>query len=349
MGMVDNSMWANQTKYFETGDGRQFDATLAYGHPGGTVILGTLFVHKVVPDIKYNDALVIFLCILNGLIIASITCLCFILRPNNLWWLTSAGMLSLDRLYEFATPPSVVVTLLLVLFTLITLYIYEQKNTNLKTLLIWGFIAGLSLASRTDISFIFIICYLLLLLQNIDWRKLLTPLVAILLTFTIFDPYMWFMPIRHISDLISKVIYHYENFYMPFRMSHLEIVSISFLALVSMFLATTYLVFKKKLPGVLPARFSVVSLIMTTMLYSIFLTSRYQAIRYFLPIIFTWQLFLPLFVFPLIEMVDFSFLKSEKNRILARKILMILFILLLIGFPLFYIIDTIRFNSYFYP
>jgi hypothetical protein len=51
----------------------------------------------------------------------------------------------------------------------------------------------------------------------------------------------------------------------------------------------------------------------TCFLYVVFLTSKYQAERYFVPIIVLWEIFLPLFLFALLDQVKMPFLSDEKR------------------------------------
>src|SRR3989344_1662807 len=141
--LIDDYMWANQAEYVATGDVQQFDATRAYGHPGAPIIDGTIFVNKIF-GLPYFEALVLFLALSNGLVIGSIAVTCHILRPKNLWWVPVAGMLALNRLYEYGSPPSVLAPLLLVLLSLLTLWIYENHSRARSIhYFLWGITGGL--------------------------------------------------------------------------------------------------------------------------------------------------------------------------------------------------------------
>ena len=314
VGISDGIFWDQQAKFFQINDPQQFNPNFAYGHPGGPIILGTIALHQIL-NIDYDAALLVFLGLFNGLIIAIITVFCSVLRKENLWWLVVLGTLSFDRLYRYATPPSAVVSIIIVLLCLLTLWIYEKKeDIKMKDLGYWGLISGLAISTRADIGFVSTIFFLALLKLKMGWINIFKMVIFSFLTFAVFDPYMWFMPIDSMGDLISKVLYHYEEFApTPLKLS--VVLSVSSLAFISILVVVAVYFQKYKKEMQLPPLFSLTLLVMTAFLYTTFLTSKYQAVRYFLPIIFIWQTFLPLYILSIIQDLKFDFLKTNQGQV----------------------------------
>ena len=208
---IDGSMWSHQAEYVQTGNPSEFDAKAAYGHPGGPLIEGTIAFHQAF-NISYDYSLIIFISIFNALIIAVSCALCFILRKNNLWWLAVLSALSFNIMYNVSTPPTALVSPLIVLLCLLTLYFYENKE-KIKTpqTLFFAFILGLAVATRADIAGFYALAFLIFLLYEkaINWKKFLIIASGSFVFFALFDPFMYFMPWQHIKDLFAKIIFHY--------------------------------------------------------------------------------------------------------------------------------------------
>jgi len=88
---------------------------------------------------------------------------------------------------------------------------------------------------------------------------------------------------------------------------------------------------KEKLKSPVPHKFIYILFPLTILLYWIFLTSQYQATRYFLPLINIWQTLLPLFIFSLTANLKPALLKTVN----------LFFIIILILFPIWFLISAI--------
>jgi hypothetical protein len=343
LGIVDLGMWAHQAQYVQTGDQREFNALWAYGHPGGPVIDGTIAIHNIF-KISYDNSIVIFLTVFNALISAFICLLCYFLDKDHFWWISILGVLGLDMLYEVSTPPSAVASLLVVLLCLLTLFLYKNKEKiNVKTLTVWSLVGGLAVATRADIGSVSVFVFALLLIQTVGWKKIFYTLLGSFTFFCFFDPFMWFMPIQHIRDLLSKVIYHYAEF-SPVHMTTLSVVSISSFAIVSIFLSVVLIFMRKKIQSIAPPAFVLTLIAMTVALYAVFLSANYKAPRYFMPIIFIWEIFLPSFIFSLVSNINFDFLPTPQKQEQAKKITKIFVMAILIGYPLIFLCQSFWIN-----
>jgi len=344
VGILDEAFWSDQARYVEASSPEQYNAAHAYGHPGGPVILGTIAVHHLA-GISYEMALPVFLTLFNSIVIAAIATLCCRLRPDSLWWLPVVGTLSVDKLYAVSTPTSAVVGPLLVLLTLLTLRIVEQESVSWRWLAGWSLVAGLAVATRFDIGSITTLCLFAVLTSVLGttsrWRQLTWMAVASFAVFVVCDPYMWYMPIRHVGDLLGKAALHHQTFARN-RLDLGEVVSLSALA----FLGLAFTLLGQAAPGVarkkLPAVFVWALFALTVALYGVFLSASYQAVRYFIPIVFIWQAFLPLQLFDLIEERPLSSLPTEAARVRARRIGAAVIVLLLVGSQFYFLLDHAR-------
>jgi hypothetical protein len=336
LGFYDQNMWADQAKYVVIGDPKEFNAFQAYGHPGGTVIDGVVAVQKIT-GLSYYTSITIFLPIFNGLLAGLISVLCYLLSGEFLWSMAILGTLAGDALYESSTPPSAVAALLIVLLCLLTLYIYkkfdsqsEKEKTNF--LFFWSLVSGMAVATRADIGIVSTFVFILLLKSKINWKQFLYSGLGAFLSFCVFDPFMWFMPVKHIGDLIGKVVYHYADF-APVHLNGFYVLSFSSLLVISVFLSIILIFMRQKIYSVLPPIFTCALIIMTTFLYDIFLTAHYQAERYFMPIVFIWQVFLPIFIFTFVDHMNFDFLRNNEKENKARFFVKICVVVALIIYP----------------
>lgn len=334
----DESMWTSQAQYVNDNDERQYNASEAYGHPGGPIILETIAIHQLL-GVSYNDALNIYLVISNSLIIAFICVLCYMIKPKHLWWISVLSTLSINRLWQYTTPPSASVSMFVLLLTTLTLYMYKKNDVRLKTLLMFGFISGLTIATRVDIGVFMTMGMLIILWPKINIKEILSTLAISEITFFIFDPFMHYMPGQHITDLIHKMIYHYAEF-IPNTMSFNTIIDISWIALAS-FLCALYFLFKKE-ANLYPRKFILGIISLSIILYTIFLTSHYKAERYFIPIILVWEVLLPLYLFTLIPKINITLKEGQdRNKInTTLEIITCVFLFILQAIPVIYIIQA---------
>jgi hypothetical protein len=151
-GFGDKTMWARQIQYLLNRDPRQFDLYGAYGHPGTPLVeLGSLF--HIVFGFSYDNAVTLSMSILIAMAIAVCSVLCSLLYRRSLWWLATAFILLLSRLYILATPPTAIVMPYIVLIVLATWWLWlQQLPSSRKLFFLWGVVVGLATATRLDIT-----------------------------------------------------------------------------------------------------------------------------------------------------------------------------------------------------
>jgi hypothetical protein len=309
---IDVNMWINQARMFGTPDPQQYDFLLGYGHPGGPIIIGIKVFHSV--GIHYKAALMLLLTLCNSFGIGLIAVLCYILRKDTIWWIAATLVLSLQWMFDLATPPSALAAILVVLLCIYTLYLYEQYiKINNNFIIVWGVISGILTATRCDIGVLTSGVFLIFLATRFSLRKIGIMALVSVIAFWIFDPYMWYMPYTHVGDLVYKIIFHYDGSLQ----SHPDIITmlkVSFFTAISIILA----VYKRGLS--LPTRFVYMLTAMSIVLYTIFLTSSFSVTRYYMPVVFIWETFLPLILF------EYIFYIQKKKRLVPQVIVSILLI-----------------------
>ena len=290
----DGPLWGQEAATLLYGGSEEFDFLGAYGHPGGPILEGVLVLWKLF-GVSPTYAVIFCVTLYAALLITAICAACFYVRKDLYWVSGVFGILSLNWLYTYATPPSAVAPLLVVLLFLTTWQLYESEKASNISLATWGAVAGLAVSTRADIGAVSAAVFFALLLCKVDWKRLLYVFLEAVGVFVLTDPFMWFMPLRHVKDLVFKVVYHYAEF-TPTHISMHSLAAISAFACASALLAISFMFGKQKKFAPVPLVLISALLCFTVFLYAIFLSAHYQAERYFLPIIFIWETLLPLFV-----------------------------------------------------
>lgn len=294
--MTDSLVWGHEAEYFLAHDPRAYDLSLAYAQ-GAPVVEGTIVIHALT-HLPYDTSVLVFVALFNSLLISLVALVSYLLRRNIWWTMSLPAILALNWLYYYATPPIVLASTLACLLVLLTIYLYENKSERSVPWILWGLIAGLLWATRVDIAILFTIPTLALLLWKTTWRQRVIIVGAGILAFVLTDPFMWQMPIQHIGDLFSKLLYHFSGEFAEIRLPLPSLFNISSLSCISIALGWVNR-FKFKTGGSLPRPilFTITSITLATLL--IFLSSHMQVERYLMPVIFVWEMLLPLFVLQL--------------------------------------------------
>jgi hypothetical protein len=290
---IDKNLWANEIAYFLNHDPRVFDMLGAYGHPGGTLIaVGILF--HIFFGLSYSNALIFSVSLLIATTTAACATLCFLLYPGSLWWMATAFILTFSRFYIDATPPTAVVIPFIALAVLTTWWTglqYDQKSQ--WKYFIWGIIAGLAAATRLDVSLLVgVPMFVLLWCQNRN-RVVLPILAGFVITFFLADPFMWFMPIQHLLDLTRKFMLHHNGFSQPTGINAQQIIQAFALAAICIIWWVALLGLRRSKP-IIPNRIMGMFLAVSLFAFVVILSSTFQALRYFYPLIIVWEIFLPL-------------------------------------------------------
>ena len=318
----DRTMWANQIQYFLEQDPRVFDFNRAYGHPGTTLVaLGSML--HVFFGISYLNALSLSISIFIAGTTAACAVICSKLHENSIWWISTTLILSFNRLYSFSTPPTAIVMPLVTLIVLAAWFLLEQRSIQSKQhYILWGCFIGLSAATRIDATILVGIPMLMLIWYR-NGKKVLLPVIAgTIVSFFVVDPFLWYMPVQHFKDLVYKFTYHYSHYSLPTSINGDEWAHAIPLSVISIVCS---LVILNRRPRLLVMPFQIfITLLGITFLASVIIyTSKFQAIRYFYPVIIVWEILLPLFALQLLSNIN-KYESSDINLFNKNRSLVVL-------------------------
>jgi hypothetical protein len=298
IGNVDRLMWADEIKFFLSQDPRVFNFHAAYGQPGTTLVgLGSLF--HVFFGIPYVAALDLSVSLLIAAATAACSVLCFMLNPNSKWWLATTFVLLLNRMYLKSTPPTAVEMPFIALIVLSSWWLWEQQSMSTKwiSFFLIGVIVGLAASTRLDATLL-VSPPLLFLLLHRHGRKVVLPFfLGSGISFFVSDPFLWFMPMQHLFDIVHKFIIHYTNskeIILPTTLDPIFWINYTWLSVLSLGWALVLLC-QRRLGQITPAPLMLVFIGISLFAIIGILTSKFQSVHYLFPLIIVWEVFLPLF------------------------------------------------------
>jgi hypothetical protein len=291
---IDKTMWANQIVWYLNQDPRVFDFNAAYGHPGGTLVgLGSLLYRYC--GLSSSVALSVSMSLYIAAATAACSVLCLRLRPQTLWWLAAAFILTFNRIYIFSTPPTATVLPLITLMVLSTWWLWQENTSRPQWIYFaWGAIGGLAAATRLDITLLLGAAMFPLVCYRGRLRALPPMLAGASLAFFAADPFLWFMPLQHLKDLLHKFTYHYAQFQSKDTIRLTEYLYALPLTVASMVWGGVLLA-RRRLERLMPLPLFVGFSAATVLATALILTSDFQAVRYFYPLIMVWEILLALF------------------------------------------------------
>lgn len=325
--ILDEKIWVRTTELFYTRSLKLLTEP-TYGYPATTLLLPASFLQTLFP-FSPRLSFILSLSVLNAAAIAGIGVICFLLKPKSLWWLTASGMLMVNRLLLFATPPSALVSLLVPLILLLTLYDLRYRSQK-RPLFLLGILLGASLTTRLDISLLAVFTTASLLALDATKRNFLPQLGGVvILSFCALNPYMWFMPVQHLLDIAHKITYHYEILHSE-KEAMWRIFLLSPMA-VGGFLVTLFFLVTKKYFTPLERQFFFRVVAFSTITIVIVLTASYRVAWYLFPIFLLWEIFLSYFLLVLLSHVSFSFIHTQAGKQIIHNVLQIFLLVLLVG------------------
>lgn len=298
----DVVMWSTQAEAMYEGDSIQYDIRAAYAHPGTPILLGTIALAEGV-GLPYRTALILWMSVCGAIALTASAWLAYALRKNVVWSVALVGVLTLHRIFFWTTPPSHLASILCVLLFMYSWYVYEKSSVSWRAFALWGILSGILVATRFDIGVaVSVLCAALLIPKYTLKRAILGGGVA-LATFWIINPYMWYMPLSHIRSLFGKIFWHYTDFepsHLPLKTILLSLYGVACTWFVLLFIS---LVRRRNLAVMPPIPVYVLGVlgVGTVVLLTIYVSADYQAIRYFQPLVYMWEAFLPLCLFALIS------------------------------------------------
>lgn len=292
--MADLRMWSEQMTFVRTHDQQALSFYAAYGHPGTTLVEGGLLIRWLF-GVSDMTALITVLSVLTAAFATIVVALARTLRPQSWWWLGTLVVVTINRMY-YTTPPSMLILPVVAVLVLMTWQALERRSRNWRPAVVWGMVAGFSAATRFDITLLLVPLLLAVLWRSSGWKWTLTAMgVGAVALFT-FDPFFWIMPIQHAVDLVRKFQIHYTDFRLPggylFGFATLDYYIWPGLAILGSLWAMRHDHERHAAPRELLFVLYAATVIVTVVV----LSSSYQSIRYFLPLMYLWNLLLPLYL-----------------------------------------------------
>lgn len=308
------------------------------GHPGMSFTTIGALAHEA--GVPLRTSLQGSVSLLVAFSAATVALLCWMLKPQNLWWLPASAIVAANPLYLHASPTNAVVAPLSVIIVLLGLWLYEHARHSQMTSAVvgWGATIGLAATTRLDTTILIAGPLLLFLFPYLGWRRtmLIGGTGAAIAVGS--NPLLWYTPWQHIRYIFFRSGLNYTDAVIAAPLTFEEFVLFAPFALLSLMIALLFVT--SRLRTFLPFSRSFVLLILTiTVVFTaILLNVRYQSVRHFHPIIFVWEIFLPLFLLTLITHVQLSFTTSTYIQLFFQRTVRIGIIVLLTIIPIFLLI-----------
>jgi 4-amino-4-deoxy-L-arabinose transferase-like glycosyltransferase len=313
------------------------------GHPGMAALLVAALIHATT-GAETLTSLRTAVTVLNGLTIAGVFTAAKALRAHQYAWLAAGALVLFNPLYVQASPTNAVMAPLIVLIMLLLLKLYQlrdQKHTHIS--LLFGVCVGLGLATRLPVTFMIGAMLLPWLWWTHGLRQTATIYgVAVAIGFA-FNPLLWHIPTEHLVHVFERVDTHLNQVPVG-ALSWRDFILFAPLALLGIILATLSLVWTRLSPSALPRSPLLVILVITLVSSFVFLRATTQSLRYFFPVIFTWEALLPLFLLEASSHVQFSFIHQPRQRHTAKLLTDTFVITLLVAGQLFLLLFALDIN-----
>jgi hypothetical protein len=283
-GYIDDTMWMDDALKFSRGVFPEFGSPTPV-HPGTGLLLpaAVLLLLPLNPWITFHLALAGLMAL--GITASSYTA--FLLRPKSLWWVGVAVLLAPNAIFPHATAPSALASVFAVLFVLLMLLAKELRG-NATVLACLGACAGFMASVRIDIS-AFLSVLSLAYLWPVPGNRIWVAVAMAAAYFAALDPYLYIDFAEHIRGIYGQIDQNRQVMatfgYTPW---------VAFLPSVSVVAALVYAYLRPQHTS-LPKEYLVWLLAMTGILCSLLAVSDYHPMRYFLPLMCIWEVFLFLF------------------------------------------------------
>lgn len=329
MPFIDNDKWVSRTinlsqdiftrpvhlNFYDENNNPRYSP-----HPGTTITLLSALLHK--SGLSGQASLIFAITLLTSLLAASIASVCHYLRPHSPWWLVAAIIIIIHPLYFYSTPTNAIIGPVTALLFLLALTVYEKRSQPISLSLtsFISFVVGLGLSTRIHDT-VFIAAPLFAFIgAYISTRRLLLMMAASALFAILLNPFYWFVPIEFIKGAIlrtsSSIIY---TGFPGFHLTPLWALYYTPLTIISIVLAVMFFIYARpKLP--LSAPFLLTLFLITAATIGLFVSVKSQTLRYLYPLIFTWDILLPLFLLRLSDQIHFPFITNARYLVLARQL-----------------------------
>ena len=285
---IDHSIWVDAVHSYA--DGRAAgEQHIVDQYPATTILMpaGALAAAGMTDD----RALRLTMAALISLVAALTASVASLLRPATPWWVFVAWLLVFQPLYTLSTPPSALLAPLAALFALLVLLARERDDYSLSMLARIGLCGGAMLATRLDLSAVFVAAATLLLAKNRAAALWTLPLLA-LAAFSLFNPYFLFSPVEQLTNIVERILFHAESYGKTDAVDSLTYASV--FGVVSLLLAGALLSARRL--ASLPQDFTVFLVATSVGITLILFAAKHHPAWLFYPVFLVWELLLPLVV-----------------------------------------------------
>ncbi len=327
--LVDKTIWTNAMIMVAKGDNIG-PSSLLYGYPAltlltlGKIIIGAGFD----PITAFLFTLVFFI----SLGIAGIVALTYIIEPLKPWWIVCFGLVSFSPHLPNATPPSIIVSVLVPFIMLLVLFLVKNNANNIKALILIGIIGGLSMSTRIDITLAVSSLATLLLIPKFKFKVAIPILIAFLI-FCSLSFYIGNNPLGYFVGTYTKSHLAYTGFFgeSSSQFFNSSLLLSSLLAFTTLIIGIFQYLFKSlTLP--LPRNFFLWFVLSTCFISLLIYSASFHPVWYFIPLIISWEIFLPLFVFSIAESLYFRPENSKQLKKINFSVIFMLFFIHLCPF-----------------
>lgn len=307
----------------------QFDPERYSGHPGMTSVMPAALLHLA--GVAPLTSLRIAVAAVSAVAITGIAFVARAIRKNNLWWIVTTLTILFHPLLLQASPTNAIEAPLIVLTFLLTLLIYERQSISRHHVIALGITMGLITATRLPLGVLTVIGTLVFLLPTIQIRRALQVVLTSVVTFIVIDPLTWFAPVEHVSHMLFRTSLHLNTISTGSIQAY-DVLFFAPFTCISLLFALWFLISKKR---ALPPMYLVYLLSVTIVMLGIFLNAESQSMRYFFPLIFIWEAFLPFFILTMIESIQsFPSFSTKKVFYISVAVLLAASQLILLLFAL---------------
>lgn len=329
---TDEGVWLERARHLASdlkNQTREFNQSDYGGHPGMAGVALTALLHRT--GLSLITSMRLSVALINSAMIAGIGVVSYRLRPDTLWWLGAISIVAFHPFYIHASPTNAVIAPAIVLMFLLVLWLYEHPDTTGKSpAVLLGIVIGAALATRFTDSLLLGGMLLFFLALSHGIRPVILMSGAALATSILLNPLMWFAPLEHLTYIFSRAELHLNQILLH-NLTWVDFVQFTPLALISIALALVLLFLKEKIkPSPVPLPFIGLMLAATIVTTAILLWAKSHSLRYYGPLIFTWEAFLPLWLLHLLRSISFE-TESVQQRKLMSTVLKVAVIVLLAG------------------
>jgi len=335
--MTDEHLWEKRLVHLEenlANSSAVWQMSDFSGHPGMAPLMLAVVV-KIVSGSSAAVSLKVAIAAMVGIMSSSIAQTARRINPMPFWWLTAAGTVIFHPLYTAAAPTNALTSPLYVLIIFLALLISRQETEKSRYLFFLGLALGVGLATRFTETALLSVLTLAFICWQVGWRPAAKTATLAAGTATALNPLFWHIPREYFIYIFSRVQAHALNIETQ-PLTILSFVLFSPLSLLSVVMAIAVWGTRKKISPPASNAFMGYLVTVTTVMSAVFLSSASQSLRYFMPLLFTWESLLPLWLLALINRR--KTLPLLNTQLPSRTILTVAGILLVGGqaFLLFY-------------